>query len=90
MYENCSVRPVCYSENDEFELREIEEMHAAFQYITNGDFEFVRDRAYELGFDAVHLHFNNEMQLQLVANGTEYYRVKFRVYYGDIVIGELA
>jgi hypothetical protein len=90
MYENCSVRPVCYSENDEFELREIKEMHAAFQYITNGDFEFVRDRAYELGVDAVHLQIDNEHQLKLVVNGTEYYRVKFRVYYGDIVIGEYA
>ena len=90
MYENCSVRPVCYSENDEFELREMEEMHAAFQYITNGDFEFVRDRAYELGFDAVHLQLDNEHQLKLVVNGTENYRVKFRVYYGDVVIGEYA
>lgn len=90
MYENCSVRPVCYAANDEFELREIEEMHAAFEYIRNGDFEFVHDRAYELGFDAVHLQFDNEHQLNLVVNGTEYYRVKFRVYYGDIVIGEYA
>jgi hypothetical protein len=90
MYENCSVRPVCYAANDEFELREIEEMHAAFEYIRNGDFEFVRDRAYELGVDAVHLQIDNEHQLKLVVNGTENYRVKFRVYYGDIVIGEYA
>jgi hypothetical protein len=90
MNENCSVRPVCYSATDEFELREIEEMHAAFEYIKNGDYEFVRDRAYELEFDAVHLHIDNEMQLQITINGTENYRVKFRVYYGDIVIGEYA
>lgn len=90
MYENCSVKPVCYSATDEFELREIEEMHAAFEYIRNGDFEFVRDRAYELGIDAAHLHIDNEMQLQITIDGTENYRVKFRVYYGDIVIGEYA
>ena len=90
MNEHCSVKPVCYSAADEFELREIKEMHAAFEYIRNGDFEFVRDRAYELGFDAVHLHLDNELRLQLVANGTEYYSVKFRVYYGNIVIGEYA
>jgi hypothetical protein len=90
MYENCSVKPVCYSAADEFELREIEEMHYAFEQIKNGDFEFVRDRAYELEFDAVHLHLDNELQLQLVANGTEYYSVKFRVYYGNTVIGEYA
>jgi hypothetical protein len=90
MNEHCSVRPLCYSATDEFELREIEEMHAAFEYIKNGDYEFVRDRAYELGFDAVHLHLNNEMQLQFIVNGTEYYSVKFRVYYGNTVIGEYA
>jgi hypothetical protein len=90
MNEHCSVKPVCYSATDEFELREIEEMHAAFEYIRNGDFEFVRDRAYELGIDAVHLEIDNEHQLQLTINGTENYRVKFRVYYGDIVIGEYA
>jgi hypothetical protein len=90
MYENCSIKPVCISATDEFELREIEEMHAACEYIQNSDFEFVRDRAYELGIDAAHLHINNEMQLQITINGTDQYRVKFRVYYGDIVIGELA
>ena len=89
MHENCSVKPVCYSASDEFELREIEEMHTAFEYIKNGDYEFVRDRAYELGFDAVHLHLDGENQLHLTINGTDAYRVKFRVYFGDLVIGEI-
>jgi len=90
MYENCSVKPVCYDAADEFELREIEEMHAAFEYIKNGDYEFVRDRAYEIGIDAAHLHIDNGMHLQITINGTENHIVKFRVYYGDIAIGEYA
>lgn len=89
MHENCSVRPVCYSQYDNFELREIEESHAAFQYIQNGDYEFVRDRAYELGIDAAHLHIDGENQLQLTINGSDQYRVKFRVYFGDLSIGEI-
>jgi hypothetical protein len=89
MYENCSVRPVCYSENDEFELREIEEMHAACEYIKNSDYEFVRDRAYELGIDAAHLHFDNEGQLVLTINGSDSYFVKFRVMYGNVIMGEI-
>lgn len=89
MYENCTVKPVCYTANDEFELREIEECNYAFEQIQSGDFEFVRDRAYELGIDAAHLHINNEMQLMLTINGTDNYRVKFRVYFGDLIIGEI-
>lgn len=89
MYENCSVIPVCYSENDEFQLREIEEMHAACEYIKNADYEFVRDRAYELGIDAAHLHHDNEGQLVLTVNGTDSYFVKFRVMYGNVIIGEI-
>lgn len=89
MYENCSVVPVCYSENDEFQLREIEEMHAACEYIKNADYEFVRDRAYELGIDAAHLHPDNEGQLVLTINGTDSYFVKFRVMYGNVIMGEI-
>jgi hypothetical protein len=89
MHENCRFRPVCYSQYDIFELREIEEMHAACEYIKNGDYEFVRDRAYELGIDAAHLHIDGENQLQLTINGTDNYRVKFRVYFGDLIIGEI-
>jgi len=89
MCENCSVKPVCYSQYDEFELREIEESNYAFQQIQNGDYEFVRDRAYELGIDAAHLHIDGENQLQLTINGTDNYRVKFRVYFGDQIIGEI-
>lgn len=89
MHENCSVKPVCYSQYDEFELREIEESTYAFQQIQNGDFEFVRDRAYELGIDAAHLHIDGENQLQLTINGTDNYRVKFRVYFDDQVMGEI-
>jgi hypothetical protein len=89
MHENCSIRPVCIAANDEFELREIEEMHIACEQIKNGDFEFVRDRVHELGIDAAHLHINNEHQLMLTINGTENYRVAFRVYYGDQIIGQI-
>jgi hypothetical protein len=89
MHENCSIRPVCYSQNDIVELREIEEMHAVCEYLKNGDYEFVRDRAYELGIDAAHLHINNEHQLMLTINGTENYRVAFRVYFVDQIIGEI-
>lgn len=89
MYENCSVRPVCYSENDKFELREIEEMHAACEYIKNTDYQFLIDRAYELGVDAVHMHNDYIDGLQVVINGTDRYKVEFRVMYGDIVIGEI-
>lgn len=89
MHENCSVRPVCYSENDEFELREIEESHYAFEQIKNGDYEFVRDRAYELGIDACHMHSDNENQLIATINGSDNYRVKFRVYFGEINMGEI-
>jgi hypothetical protein len=89
MHENCSIRPICYSQNDIFELREIEEMHAACEYIKNGDFEFVRDRVHELGIDAAHLHINNEHQLMLTINGTENYRVAFRVYFVDQIIGQI-
>jgi hypothetical protein len=89
MCENCSVKPVCYSQYDEFELREMEECSAAFQYIQIGDYEFVRDRAYELGIDAAHLHIDGENQLQLTINGSDQYRVKFRVYFGDLSIGEI-
>ena len=88
MNEHCSVKPVCYSAADEFELREIEEMHAAFEYIKNDNYEFVIHRAYELGFDAVHLHIDYIDGLQIVINGTDRYKVKFRVYYGNAVIGE--
>ena len=89
MHENCSVKPVLYSQYDEFELREIEESHFAFEQIKNGDYEFVRDRAYELGVDACHMHFDNENQLIAAINGTDIYRVKFRVYFGDLIIGEI-
>lgn len=89
MCENCSVKPVLYSQYDNFELREIEESHAAFEYIQNGDFEFVRDRAYELGIDACHMAFDSENQLIVTINGTDVYRVKFRVYFGDLSIGEI-
>ena len=89
MHENCSVKPVCYAANDEFELREIEECNYAFDQIKNGDYEFVRDRAHELGIDAAHLYLDGENQLQLTINGTDNYRVKFRVYFGDLVIGEI-
>ncbi len=89
MCESCSVKPVCYAANDEFELREIEECNYAFEQIQSGDFEFVRDRVHELGIDAAHLHINNEHQLQLTINGTDAYRVKFRVYFGDLIIGEI-
>ena len=89
MHENCSIRPVCIAANDEFELREIEEMHVACEQIKNGDFEFVRDRAHDLYIDAAHLHINNEHQLMLTINGTENYRVAFRVYYGDQIIGQI-
>ena len=89
MCENCSVKPVCYAANDEFELREIEECNYAFDQIKNGDYEFVRDRAHELGIDAAHLYLDGENQLQLTINGTDNYRVKFRVYFGDLSIGEI-
>jgi hypothetical protein len=89
MCENCSVKPVLYSQYDNFELREMEECSAAFQYIQNGDFEFVRDRAYELGIDACHLSIDGENQLIATINGTDAYRVKFRVYFGDLSIGEI-
>ena len=89
MHENCSIRPVCIAANDEFELREVEEMHYACEQIKNGDFEFVRDRAHDLYIDAAHLHINNEHQLMLTINGTENYRVAFRVYYGDQIIGQI-
>lgn len=89
MHENCSVVPVCYTAADEFQLREIEEMHAACEYIKNSDYEFVRDRAYELGIDAAHLYSNNEGQLTLTVNGTDSYFVKFRVMYGNVIMGEI-
>lgn len=89
MHENCSVKPVLYSAGDSFELREIEKCYSAFEQIQNGDFEFVRDRAYELGIDAAHLHLDGENQLQLTINGTDAYRVKFRVYFCDQVMGEI-
>jgi len=89
MYENCSVKPVLYSQYDNFELREIEECNYAFEQIQSGDYEFVRDRAYELGIDACHLQIDTENQLQLTINGSDQYRVKFRVYFGEIIIGEI-
>ena len=89
MCENCSVRQVLYSENDTWELREIEECHYAFEQIKNGDFEFVRDRAYEFGIDACHMHIDTENQLIVTINGTDQYRVKFRVYFCDQVMGEI-
>lgn len=89
MHENCSVKPVLYSEYDNFELREIEESHYAFVQIQNGDYEFVRNRAYELGIDACHMHIDNENQLIAAINGTDIYRVKFRVYFCDQVMGEI-
>jgi hypothetical protein len=89
MCENCSVKPVLYAAGDSFELREIEECHAAFEYIQNGDFEFVRDRAYELGIDACHMQNDTENQLIVTINGTDIYRVKFRVYFCDQVMGEI-
>lgn len=88
MHENCSVRPVLYSENDNFELREIEESHAAFEYIQNGDFEFVFDRLMEMGADNVDLKTDNENALIAIVNGDQY-RVKFRVYFGEINMGEI-
>lgn len=89
IHENCSVRPVLYSQYDNFELREIEESHAAFEYIQNGDYEFVRNRAYELGIDACHMRIDSENQLTATINGTDAYRVKFRVYFCDQVMGEI-
>lgn len=89
MCENCSVRPVLYSAGDSFELREIEECHYAFEQIQNGDYEFVRDRAYELGIDACHLSIDGENQLIVTINGTDQYRVKFRVYFSEINMGEI-
>lgn len=88
MHENCSVRPVCYSQDDEFELREMEECSVAFQYIQNGDFEFVFDRLMEIGADDVDLKIDNENALIAIVNGDQY-RVKFRVYFGDQIIGEI-
>lgn len=89
MHENCSVVPVCYSENDEFQLREIEEMHAACEYIKNANYQFLIDRAYELGVDAVHMHNDYIDGLQVVINGTDRYKVEFRVMYGNVIMGEI-
>lgn len=88
MHENCSVKPVCYSQYDNWELREIEESHAAFEYIKNGDFEFVFDRLMEIGADNVDLKTDNENALIAIVNGDQY-RVKFRVYFGEINMGEI-
>lgn len=87
MYENCSVKPVCYCENDEFELREIEECNYAFDQIKNGDYEFVFSRLMELGA-CVLLETDNENALIAIVNGDQY-RVKFRVYFGNQIIGEI-
>lgn len=88
MHENCSVRPVLYSENDNFELREIEECHYAFKQIQNGDFEFVFDRLMEIGADNVEFNVNNENALIAIIDFDQY-RVKFRVYFCDQVMGEI-
>ena len=88
MCESCSVKPVCYSANDEFELREIEECNYAFEQIQSGDFEFVFDRLMEIGADNVDLKTDNENALIAIVNGDQY-RVKFRVYFGDQIIGEI-
>ena len=89
MCENCSVKPVCCAANDEFELREIEECNYAFEQIKNENREFVYHRVCELGFDAVHLHNDYINGLQVVINGTDRYKVKYRVYFGDQIIGEI-
>lgn len=88
MCDNCSVKPVLYSENDNFELREIEQCHYAFEQIQNGDFEFVFDRLMEIGADNVEFNVNNENALIAIVNGDQY-RVKFRVYFCDQVMGEI-
>ncbi len=89
MHENCSIRPVLYRGNENVELREMEESYAAFEYIKNRDFEFVHCRAVELGADSTFTEIDNENQLTVNFNGIEKFNVKFRVYYGDQIIGEI-